>query len=224
MNVKINIRIWFFLALAMFLILVGINYRSKLKSEIRGLNNVIEVSNKVIRNQTDERGRIIAERDSYALTASQAKDQADNLFENNKELEKKIRGYKNLVSHLEGQLSVIKSDTVTLYDTITITSSGDTLKSRVFNYDDSFLTMNGIIHKNTLSFTHSYQVAFTSDQYWKRQGLMKPKTLVVDFTLADPNASMTSAQSLYILPPPKKVYERNSFWGLTGFIVGLLVR
>lgn len=220
---KIQFKIWFGIVIAILIILWFFNYRSGFKSEISDLNNTIEVKNKTVTYYEGANGKIIAQRDSYALTAKTAKKQAENLLKDNKGLEKKIKNYKNLVSHLEGQLKIKGGDTVHIIDTIIIKGDGTQVEAKKFTYNNSYLFLDGLIYNDTFDFSYTYTTSFSTTQYWKKQGLFKPKTLVVDFVLDDPSGKMTTAQSLYIKPSPKKFYEKNWFWGGVGFLGGILI-
>ena len=220
---RVNIKTWFGILILVVITLSLITTRNKYKDEIKGLHQTLEVKNKTVAYFEGENGKITAERDSYALTAHNAKKQAKNLLKDADELKSKIRNYKNLVSHLEGQLKSVGKDTVHLTDTIIIDNKGNHIEAKKFTYDDSYLSLDGSIRNNIFDFTYSYNTSFTTTQYWKREKMFKNKSLVVDFTLDNPNGKMITAQSLYITPEPDKFYETQWFSGLVGIGIGIFI-
>jgi len=214
-----KVKIWLIAIIVVTLILSAWTIRNNIVERFNDYKQVIEKKDNQIAYHKGENGQLIASQNVLSLTNKELKAIADDLIKDNDGLKKQVGNLKNINSYLKGKLESQVSDTIILTDTLLI---GDTLPSKKFGYDNGFLILNGIIHKNTLDFTYKYSTDFTYVTFWKRPGFLKQKELVMDFSIGDPNAILTSAQTIYIKPEPKKFYEKNWFWGLAAFSIGLI--
>jgi hypothetical protein len=193
------------------------------KVKIKDYKHIISLSKDSLYYYKTKNDEIVAEKKVINLTLKEFKETNNVLFKHNSQLKKDIKGYKNLVTYLEGKLSVQGHDTVILTDTAYILSK-DTIRAKKFDYTNSYLTLHGIIHNNTFDFHYFYNTDFTYKTYWKRESFLKQKILVMDFVMKDSNAKLSTAQTIQIKPPPTKFYQTNWFWTLTGFLGGLLIK
>ncbi|MCK9326347.1 MAG: hypothetical protein M0P69_12720 [Bacteroidales bacterium] len=106
-----------------------------------------------------------------------------------------------------GQTEIIKTEIVTETDTII---QGN------FAWNNKYLFLDGKINENLISFDYRYNTPiniFTSE---------KKKETIVTVSLADPNASIISANSITI-SKKRKWYQKPWVWGAAGLATGIIV-
>lgn len=144
-----------------------------------------------------------------------------------KKLREQVGKQGKLISYYKAQLEITETFTVAGEDSTIIERVGDTSKVDVkyFPYHSKWLTADMFYFpiSDSLRVDYRYTTGFTYTMYDKKVGLFKPRQTYVDFVLEDPHASLSQAQSILIVSPKKKVYERNWFWGGVGVIAGLML-
>lgn len=217
-----KIKNWITTIIVAIIIFSGISIYINIKDNYSQLEDTIKYKDQKLEYYKDENNGLIAQKKVLWITNKNLKKIADNAIVNSDKLEKQIKGYKNLNTYLQGQLEIKVKDTTTIYDTLIITKN-DTLYAKKFNYNNQFLDFTGVIKKNTLDFSYTYRTGFEYVTYWKRPGRFKSKELVMDFSLSDPNAILTSAQTINIKPEPEKFYQKQWFSGLVGLGIGIFI-
>lgn len=112
-----------------------------------------------------------------------------------------------LESKGSGQAEIIKTETITETDTI--------VKGN-FEWNNDYLFLDGDITESNISFDYRYNTPiqiFTSE---------KKKETIITVSLADPNASIISANSITI-SKKRKWYQKTWVWGAAGFVTGIMV-
>ncbi len=128
--------------------------------------------------------------------------------------EKEIR-WRKLNSVLQAKLEATDSGQTVIKDTILIVEN-DTVRAGSFQVNNNYLLFNGLIKKDSLDWDYRYNVEFNFFQQTKK------KETVVTVALNDPNAEITSMNSITI-SHKKKFYERPLVWVVAGFTTGVLI-
>jgi hypothetical protein len=129
--------------------------------------------------------------------------------------EKEIR-WRKLNSVLNAELeSKGSGETEIKHDTV-IVNQTDTIIKGNFAWNNNFLELDGNIKENLISFDYRYNTPidiFTSE---------KKKETIITVSLADPNASIISANSITVFHE-KRFWEKPWIWGLAGFTTGIII-
>jgi hypothetical protein len=217
-----KIKIWILGIIISLIVFSGLKIYFNVAGKVNDYKDVISSKNESLKYYKGKNNQLVANQKTLQVTNKNLKKIADDVIDDNDALKSQIKGLKNLNSYLKGQLTIAGEGSTTIHETTYITNT-DTIYAKTFNYKNDYLDFSGTIHKSKLDFSYTYRTDFQYVTYWKRPGFLKQKELVMDFSLNDPNAMLTSAQTINIKPDPKKFYETQWFSGLIGIGVGILV-
>lgn len=92
----------------------------------------------------------------------------------------------------------------------------DTIKYSTFAWSNKFLDFSGSIQNENLFFDYKYRTGISIIQQPRR------KETIVSVFMTDPNASITSANSITV-KHEKRFYEKPWLWAVIGFGTGIIV-
>lgn len=212
-----SILIYISIAICILFLLITLGVtKSKLlkeKSEKRILENKYLDSINYYKNKE---GLLIAQKKTIELTTKDLKRNLELLDIDRKELKKQIGSLTNLVSLLK--LGVESTDTITIIDTVKIinrdTFNFQAIGSYVWSNQNLKLKSNYSLNDTIFNqvITYSYMSKINATYYYREERFWKPKYLVVDVSLDDPNAIITDITSLRIKQSKKRIYQRPIFW------------
>lgn len=130
-----------------------------------------------------------------------------------KKLKEKDVEWRKVNFALQAQIQAFNSGQTVLHDT-TIVTKTDTVKQANFTVNDKHLFFKAFIVNKDVKYTYSYQTGISI--------LNTPKgkhTNIVSMYLTDPNAKVTSANSITITHKTRW-YEKPWVWGITGLAGG----
>lgn len=119
---------------------------------------------------------------------------------------------------LRAEISAEGSGRIELHDTVYV-STTDTVKMAEFNWNNRFLFLKGKVWekpKKEMDFSYLYKTGIDILHEQKR------KEVMVSVYLSDPNATITTANSISI-KYKTHWYEKPWVWGAAGFVGGYLV-
>ena len=158
-------KYWREIIIIILLLLAGLGY--SLWSNAKLSANLAKDNLRISRDSTttyrDAEGKLVSERESYRITAKDLKSQAEQLGFDKEYLEKTVGNFKNLVSHLKGELRASGTGTTSARDTIIITTviEGDSTvidsaAGKTFDWTNSYLTLSGTLNLDVDSIMLSY--------------------------------------------------------------------
>ena len=157
---------------------------------------------------------------NYRLSVVQVN--ADNLKEsleiagwNIKELKAKDIRWREITNALRLELQTVGSGIAEIRDTLLIAGK-DSIISNYFNWNNNYLSLNGVVDIDKVTFDYYYRTSIDIIQHHNRKGTM------VTVSLSDPNAAITSGNNI-TLKVEKRWYEKPWLWGLAGLTTGILI-
>lgn len=132
-----------------------------------------------------------------------------------KKLKAKDIEWRQITNALKLNLETVGSGEAEIRDTVFIAGK-DSIVSNYFNWSNSYLTLNGTVDIDKVSFGYSYRTGIEIIQHRKRNSTM------VSVLLADPNAAITSGNSITVTNQ-KRWYEKPWLWGLAGVAAGVAI-
>lgn len=91
----------------------------------------------------------------------------------------------------------------------------DTIQYSTFAWSNDFLNLQGSVQDERLFFDYKYKTGISIFQEQKR------KETVVSVMLTDPNASISTANSITV-KHKKRIWERGWLWAVVGFTGGVI--
>lgn len=175
--------------------------------------------------------QIVAQKQVLEITTEGLRDNLEALGLDNKALKDQVGKLSNLKERLQAQIESHTSiQVIDTTDRIKVTESSFDFEGD-FKWNNEFLSIVSIysfkgeyavdstlIFKNLIfaqDLDYKYNVGLTSTTYRRRDPKWKiweEKQLVTDIVLSDPNAKVTDIQSIQIVEPPKKIYQKTWFW------------
>jgi hypothetical protein len=155
---------------------------------------------------------------SITLTSAYLKNSLEEAGWNVNQLKQRNIEWKKTVDALQAKIDAFGSGTITLHDTI-YAGSKETFK--VGDWSDRFLTLHPKISGNEMQFTYGYQtgIDFITTRSKKATIVSVYLTDPVDKSKGNPNASITSANSLsFVDKPPWWGWKYIEFGG--GLVLG----
>lgn len=137
----------------------------------------------------------------------------------NKDLKERNIKLSDINFLLNAKLVAIGTGTTTLMDTVWMQSpiqGGDTVYASNYIWSNNHLSLKGTIVKNEMSINYRYQTGMTFVNE------KKGKTNIVSAYLVDPNAKVTTANSI-VITNKIRWYERPYIWGLAGLASGYIL-
>jgi hypothetical protein len=136
-----------------------------------------------------------------------------------KQLKAKDIEWRNIVSTLKLQVESLGHGSVNIHDTLII-STRDTIKFSTFDWSNNFLSLQGNIKEQlgikTMKFDYKYQTSINIIQAQQR------KSTIISVYLSDPNAYITTGNSITITNP-RKWWDRWWVFGAAGLLTGVLI-
>ena len=152
---------------------------------------------------------------SVEIEKRNLKESLETLELTTKELRNQGIKYRDIISVQKAQIDAGGMGSTIIRDTMIITNT-DTIRIAKFDWSNNFLSLNGSIENKNLDFNYKYKtgINIVTEQ--------KPKGTIVNFSLADPNATITTATSITVTRK-KSILEK---WYITlpvGFVGGFLL-
>jgi len=148
---------------------------------------------KVYKSKT---GELTAKVASVIVEADNRKKALDAAGFEIKDLRDRDVKWRDVVFALKAQIQAQGSGTTVLRDTL-IVSKTDTIRQANFNWNNRYLFLSGNIREKQLQFDYTYRTAI--DLVSEKKG----KSYVVSVYLGDPQATVTTANSITIVPKKK---------------------
>lgn len=197
------------------------------RNEVARYKDNLRISRDSVKHFIDKNGQLVSQVQSMQLTASELKEQSEELGIDKKRLEKQVGNLNNLVLYYKG-LAVSKgTGTTKAKDSIvtTIADNGDTVKRKAktikWNNGSLFLDETYFPDTDSMKIAYQYKTGIELTAFYRRDFIfIGKKNLFVEVKFTDPNASMVDAQAVKVDLPPKKWYERWWFYILAGVAAG----
>jgi hypothetical protein len=191
-----------------FLILIGIK-QCQLNKE-RDKNQIANVQlsalNDSVAQYKSQNGDLTAKIISVTVESDNRKKALEEAGFELKELRARDIKWRDAVFALKAQIQAQGNGQTTLRDTLII-SKTDTLKRANFDWNNRFLFLSGSITGKDMQFKYAYKTSI--DLLSEKKG----KSYVVSAYLSDPQATITTANSITIVPEKK-------WWGWDVLKVG----
>ena len=177
-----------------------------------------------IYQERTKKGELISKVETLQATVEDVKKYADQLGVDNKSLKQRIGSLNNLVAFYKGKIEVRDTVKVPVVDTVYIAGS-DTVQGKAFDYDNGFLSLNGVVSDFTAKIDYSYRVGFEMTTYYSRSGFLKLRRgpMMTDLKFADPHVTMENFNAIVIQEPLKKFWEKPLVTFFIGLGVGVIV-
>ena len=205
------------ITVAVLFVYIGIQHRkiNRLTDQNQIQAVQIAVLNDSIQVIKDKNGEL-----SYRLTVVQVN--ADNLKEsleiagwNLKKLKAKDIEWRNITNALKLKLESLGSGQAAIHDTIFV-AGRDSIISNYFNWNNNYLSLNGVVDIDKVTFDYYYRTSIDIVQHHNRKGTM------VTVSLSDPNAAIVGGNNITV-SKEKRWWEKPWLWGLAGLGAGILI-
>lgn len=129
------------------------------------------------------------------------------------DLRKQVSGLNKNLSNLKSYIStrVSTSDTIftTLHDTVY-----NNRPVKAFSYKDDWTVINGTLFQDSVKIKYQVTDSLTFVTYYKKQGLFKPKRLMVDGISYNPHSRITGLKNITVAQPPRKRFGVGPYIGI----------
>lgn len=104
--------------------------------------------------------------------------------------------------------------TVPIRDTIVLaqrpgTNQVDTIQTKGFDFDDGWLSARvALVRKDSAALAYSYNSDVRLYTYWRKNGWLKPPSLMAKLVNDNPNAHVTQLSS-WVIAPPKPAWHQT---------------
>lgn len=129
-----------------------------------------------------------------------------------KDLRKRDIAWRDINAALQAKLEAAGHGQTVLKDTVYIIGT-DTIKSAKFKWSNRFLFLDGSIIEKDMKFSYLYKadLSLISEK--------KGKNYLISAYISDPSASITTANSITIIPK-KRWWDKPWLWGIAGLTGG----
>jgi hypothetical protein len=193
-------------AFALVCILFAIEHQDKknIKDDLRSSQNLHALANKKAELWRDKEGKSHAR---ATIAESNLEVAKTVLGDEMKSLIKEVSGLKknlkNLESYINVNLATSGSISTGLRDTVLIHDSTKTL-AKAFSWEDKWTNINGIITDTNLELNYRVRDSLTFVTYWKKNGLFKKPSLMLDAISYNPNSTITGIRNVKITTQPRR--------------------
>lgn len=192
---------WFALtviALLTVLLLIGKCNNNELADKYQIQSVELSTLNDSVKTVVSKNGDLTFKLSSVSVESDNRKEALDAAGFEIKELRAKDIKWRDINFALKAQLQAQGSGQTVLHDTLLI-SKTDTIKQANFNWNNKFLFLSGNIREKELKFDYTYKTSI--DLISEKKG----KSYIISAYLGDKNASITTANSITIVP-------KNKWW------------
>jgi uncharacterized protein YcfL len=207
----------YLLTLTLFVLIVILLFRGcSANAELADWENrakILESENFALTTKVDNQGREIAETKNTVLTNSKEVQEQLKTFQELKKIETKV---------------VVKTKTV--YDTLYVQTTDTVIKTetaevnaKVFNYDDKWLSFNGLINDSLKIENLVVRNEYTIEQGVKKRGLFKKENVVM-LRNENPHVKTEQLQS-FTIKDERNWLQKNGWKAVSAaLIVGLVLK
>ncbi len=210
-------KIAIIIGIAIIILIISVQFFSirKLKDKIQLANVELATLNDSVSVHKSKTGQLTFKIASVEIEKRNLKESLETLELTTKELRNQGIKYRDIISVQKAQIDAGGMGSTIIRDTMIITNT-DTIRIAKFDWSNNFLSLNGSIENKNLDFNYKYKtgINIVTEQ--------KPKGTIVNFSLADPNATITTATSITVTRK-KSILEK---WYITlpvGFVGGFLL-
>lgn len=210
-------KIAIIIGIAIIILIISVQFFSirKLKDKIQLANVELATLNDSVSVHKSKTGQLTFKIASVEIEKRNLKESLETLELTTKELRNQGIKYRDIISVQKAQIDAGGMGSTIIRDTMIITNT-DTIRIAKFDWSNNFLSLNGSIENKNLDFNYKYKtgINIVTEQ--------KPKGTIVNFSLADPNATITTATSITV-SHKKSILEK---WYITlpvGFVGGFLL-
>lgn len=205
------------IGIAIIILIIMVQFFSirKLKDRVQLANVELATLNDSVSVHKSKSGQLTFKIASVEIDKRNLKESLETLELTTKELRNQGIRYRNIISAQKAQIEAGGQGSTTIRDTMIITNT-DTIKTAKFDWSNDFLSLNGSIENKNLDFNYKYKtgINIVTEQ--------RPKGTIVNFSLADPNATILTGTSITVTRK-KSILEK---WYITlpvGVLGGFLL-
>lgn len=211
-------QIYFYIAGGLLLIFLFGLKQCQLNNE-RDKNQIANVQLSALNDSVSifksKNGELTAKISSIVVESDNRKQALDKAGFEIKELRSRDVKWSDVVFALKAQIQAQGSGQTTLIDTLLI-SKTDTIRQANFDWNNRFLFLSGFIKGKDMQFDYVYKTSI--DLISEKKG----KAYIVSAYLGDKNATITTANSITIVPK-KKWWDKWYFYAGAGFVGGYFI-
>lgn len=193
------------------------------------LENTLDSTYSVAKYYKNKNGDFVGQVKAQAITIGQLEEYGTELGIDNDRLKKQIGSLSNLVTYWKGRVVASETIKTTLIDTVYLDAVTGMEVNKSFKWSNKYLFLDGSMNTltNDLSIDYKYNMDFEFTSYYKprtfrEKVLFKPKQLVGDLYMSDPNLRVTEFKGI-VIQQQKFNYKPSLIFGGAGFILGFLV-
>lgn len=205
-------KIAIIIGIAIIILIISIQFFSirKLKDRVQLANVELATMNDSVTVHKSKSGQLTYKIAAVEIDKRNLKESLELLELTTKELRSQGIKYQNIISSQKAQISALGQGSTIIRDTFRITNT-DTIRTAKFDWSNNFLSLKGSIESKKLDFDYKYKTGINviTEQ--------RPKGTIVNFSLADPNASIITGTSITVTHK-KSILEK---WYITipaGFV------
>lgn len=196
----------------LFLLLLGKCNNTKLSKENELKTIELSTLNDSVKTVVSKNGDLTFKLNSITVESARTRKSLEAAGFAIKDLKARDIEWGKVTDALKVEIQASGGGQITLHDTLRVTTK-DTIKVQDFAWNNRFLFLNGSINKKQMDFEYKYKTGIDI------LNTPKGKSNIISVYLADPNAVVTSANSITITRKTKW-FEKPWVWGVAGLASG----
>jgi hypothetical protein len=212
---------FFKFAIVIFFILLAGHQCQQRKSAEAHASQSLRSLRDSIHHRTLKDGTRIAEKRSTELSQKDFEKAVLKSRDSVRQLKERIGSLAHLTRSLRVELAEKDTIRAPIHDTVLIVRH-DTVRAGKVRYQDRWLSLDGLLLNDSLRLSYGLRADLDIATYWKSDGLLKPKYLVVNILSRNPHLAVTGIEDFHIRPK-QRFFETNAFHLAIGFAAGLFI-
>jgi len=207
---------WVIPVVAVLVYILVLNVKMNRLSDQKQLQDVeLSTLKDNVASYVTKNGQLVSQVTSVNIEKDNLKESLSMAGFDIKKLREENIKWRNIANALKVEIESSGHGKTGIRDTFYIVNN-DTIPIGSFKWTNNYLDISGKIMDKELSFDYLYRTSLNIIQTPQK------KSTLVTVTLSDPNATVTSANSITVVHK-KKIWERGGLMGAIGIVVGLLI-
>jgi hypothetical protein len=195
---RLSLLLLTLLGIAVVIIIINRGSMSNLQDDFRSSQDLHELSIKEVKYWRDKEGKSHARATVAESNLEVAKTVlGDELQSLSREVSGLKKNLKNLESYITVGITTSGSVIAPLRDTVLVRDSV-TFTAKSFTWGDKWMQIDGMLADNTAHITYQSRDSLTFVTYYKKNGLLKTPSLMLDAISHNPNSTITGIKNVKI--------------------------
>lgn len=192
------------------IVLIAVAKYEGMRTEIDSYKSLAEASQKEVKYWKDKEGRSHAQAQAAEATTKAILEVHNNEMQ---DLRKQIKGLNRNVSNLNNYITTGVKTTDTVFTVLRDTVYNN-IAGKSFSYNDEWTNIEGLLINDSASLQYQVRDSLTFVTFYKKQGLFKPKLLVIEGISYNPHTSITGLKNITVAQPRRKRFGVGPYIGI----------